>query len=652
MEAEIEIGSTAAQALRDSFGDRKPIDISRKITACVACRKQKIKCHMTDATPPCTRCKKRGLSCVVNRSLQMLLEGDVAWKANIEQKLRQLEDNIGRLNQQSQISPMSNGSAHATSPQNIRTPVIMASGHAESAMAAPLLPPPQHQHQQQQQHNEQGWEVVMDLNRGPGVVPASVVSEVSDPSPAALRQNSADEIDVVDRGIISLVDAEAFFTLYYQRLDHFLYRILDEHDSLSSVRKSSPLLTAAICAVGALHTPSSRYHACYQHFVNLASTRMFSKRNNHDDVRALCIGAFWLSDISWTLVGTAARLAGELNLHRCIPKAPHKKRACYLRTRLYYLVYVCDHHFSITYGRPPLTRDFSSVAPPSEFLRSEFATEDDARLVSQVEIWSINTRVFDQFSLDPEAHLSDQLTPQIRRLSIALDTWRADWQERFQYNASVGNYPRKGVGLHYHFAKLFLCSHVFRRAPSPNDEQMQLDSDLEEFANMAIHSATAILQVIVADQEIQSYLQGLPAYFDTMIAFAFVFLLKVTIKNPANLRIDKGPITETLDSLVKVLKNTTASMHPRHLLTSIASSIQKLLDRFSHNNNNPVQGQEAGSSSTQPVAPAGPFVSSFGPDNNQWLSPTDAMFLENYDFTYSPGADFNLDFDFNSMQAH
>lgn len=341
---------------------------------------------------------------------------------------------------------------------------------------------------------------------------------------------------------------------------------------------------------------------------------------------------------------TAARLAGELNLHRCIPKAPHKKKACYLRTRLYYLVYVCDHHFSITYGRPPLTRDFSSVAPPSEFLRSEFATEEDARLVSQVEIWSVNTRVFDQFSLDPEAHLSDQLTPQIRRLSIALDTWRADWQERFQYNASVGNYPRKGVGLHYHFAKLFLCSHVFRRAPSPNDEQMQLDSDLEEFANMAIHSATAILQVIVADQEIQSYLQGLPAYFDTMIAFAFVFLLKVTIKNPANLRIDKGPITETLDSLVKVLKNTTASMHPRHLLTSIASSIQKLLDRFSHN----TPSQEG--SSTQPVAPPGPSVS-FEPEN-QWLSPTDAMFLENYDFTYSPGADFNLDFDFNSMQAH
>jgi hypothetical protein len=31
-----------AELLRESFGDRKPPDITRKITACVACRKQKV----------------------------------------------------------------------------------------------------------------------------------------------------------------------------------------------------------------------------------------------------------------------------------------------------------------------------------------------------------------------------------------------------------------------------------------------------------------------------------------------------------------------------------------------------------------------------------------------------------------------------------
>lgn len=75
----MEPASEAARTLRESFGDRKPIDISRKITACVSCRKQKVKCFMGEGgAPPCTRCKKRGISCTVNRSLQMLLENDVS----------------------------------------------------------------------------------------------------------------------------------------------------------------------------------------------------------------------------------------------------------------------------------------------------------------------------------------------------------------------------------------------------------------------------------------------------------------------------------------------------------------------------------------------------------------------------------------------
>lgn len=71
--------TASAMALREFFGDRKPPEISRKITACVACRKLKIKCHMQDAKPPCTRCKRRDLACTVNHSLQMLLENDVTW---------------------------------------------------------------------------------------------------------------------------------------------------------------------------------------------------------------------------------------------------------------------------------------------------------------------------------------------------------------------------------------------------------------------------------------------------------------------------------------------------------------------------------------------------------------------------------------------
>lgn len=187
--------------------------------------------------------------------------------------MRQLQETVEKLKQERSL--VSKATSTTTSPQN----------------DTPMYPP-------RERPQGAAWEVVMDLNRGPGVIPASVLSEVSDTSPSA----SVESADIIDRGIISLVEAETFFHLYFDRFDHFVYRILDVHDSLTSVRKSSSLLTAAICVVGALHTPSSHYQACYDHFVHLVSLKTFSKRSNHDDVRALCIGAFWLSDISWTLV--------------------------------------------------------------------------------------------------------------------------------------------------------------------------------------------------------------------------------------------------------------------------------------------------------------------------------------------------------------
>lgn len=42
----------------------------------------KIKCHMNNDQPPCMRCKTRGTTCTVNKSLQTLLEGDASYVAH------------------------------------------------------------------------------------------------------------------------------------------------------------------------------------------------------------------------------------------------------------------------------------------------------------------------------------------------------------------------------------------------------------------------------------------------------------------------------------------------------------------------------------------------------------------------------------------
>lgn len=57
--------------------------ISRKVRACSACKKQKIRCDFdsefgaTGEAAKCMRCRKMKLECVVNRSLQTILDEDV-----------------------------------------------------------------------------------------------------------------------------------------------------------------------------------------------------------------------------------------------------------------------------------------------------------------------------------------------------------------------------------------------------------------------------------------------------------------------------------------------------------------------------------------------------------------------------------------------
>lgn len=50
--------------------------ISRKIRACTECKRHKVRCDMKSGDPVCQRCQRMGLQCVVNKSLQTLLDDE------------------------------------------------------------------------------------------------------------------------------------------------------------------------------------------------------------------------------------------------------------------------------------------------------------------------------------------------------------------------------------------------------------------------------------------------------------------------------------------------------------------------------------------------------------------------------------------------
>ena len=495
--------------------------------------------------------------------------------------------------------------------------------------------------EEEDQRPPQTWRVAVDTDAGPNAAPASYVSIVttSAPSPSSNLSRSKSETDFITRGLITLDAAERLFQLYKHRLDHFLYSIIGDHATLQSIRQTSTTLASAICAVAALHSRSDDYHTCHREFRRRVSNQFFSRQHSLDEVRGLCVGALWLSDMSWALVGAAVRIAIEINLHRCFLYPDFYSRDWYTQARVYLLVYVCDHHFSVVYGRPPMTRELD-LGQAQTLLSSQYAGEDDHRLFSQVQLWANNYRTYKTFGIDNDAPLKDSCLSDFRRLSIALDTWRADWEEKFRFNDHVGNYPVKGVALHYNFAKLYLCSHASRPFSTSPLVSAATMAGVEEYANMAINSALSVLRGIVIDEEIQSYLNGLPTYFDTMIAFAVVFLLKLVSKDDSTPNVDKSGILVLLDQVSVTLANITASMRPQHLLSGIAASIKKLILKAHQPSVN------------QPVSftPMDPPVSQMQLDNplNWTLSPDDAMFLGNFDFM---GTAQDLDFNFMDFSS-
>jgi hypothetical protein len=80
--------------------------------------------------------------------------------------------------------------------------------------------------------------------------------------------------------------------------------------------------------------------------------------------------------------------------------------------------------------------------------------------------------------------------PKVRGFILELDHYRADWNESFSRNAHIGDYPNKGLGLHHHFARLYVCFHVFRgRATIESGLLPQLDGTV----NISTILATSIL---------------------------------------------------------------------------------------------------------------------------------------------------------------
>lgn len=632
------------QQTQDDDGSTEKRTKLSKSRACTECKKHKIKCERKDGSTNCTRCSRLGHECVVNNSLQKFIEDDAVWKTKAMAQTLQLQAAISDLLRRNNLPDLSTYSEIGTQPANVQQ-----SPNSTRSEAAPVVVT----HMDMTRDNSPEPEV-----DEPELVSAPMRSLYEVTKLRNLRSNlnsesqpasNSLEDDFISRGEMPLVEAENLFAFFKKRMNQFLWGgIALVHDDLTSVRKASPLLATAIIVVASLHMPESQdtFNICYNEFTKLVSKSTLNRHHTLDEIRALAIGAFWLSDLSWQLSGHAVRVATEINLHQSVQKLLRGKRSYFKGAQIWYLLYVCDHHFSIAYGRPPVIHEDYSIKNYERFLESPQAGPGDLRLIAQVALFQILTRAYHAFGSDIEQPLSEADFSALRAFNIEVEQWRQLWQPRLGtfelqtliLNRSnetdiadspyVGSYPSKGVVIHYHFAKFQLNS-LSLRAVTANTN---LSLDRMETANIAISSAVATLNMVLNEPDIRNAIVGMPLFTHTMIAFSAVFLLKVAWKwNVALLNIDAHQVHDLAQSIIDFMSNSTAS--ERHLTFHIAAGLRKMLEKLKC---------LEGAATPQPDSIGHIFDMTIGPPQDLVYDNDDA---NGFGFGYS-WSDFPMSFDF------
>ncbi|KAL4875208.1 hypothetical protein BJY04DRAFT_224284 [Aspergillus karnatakaensis] len=552
--------------------------ITRKITACAACRKNKIRCDMPDDGPPCVRCRRRGLSCVLNRSLQSLIEDTKNVQlmqtdiTNLHEALHTLCHHLG-----------------------LDGPKALASTRKDRDGSYP----PEENDQGAAQQEEEGCEV--SPPESPSAVHAPIdtfldITKIRSPNsidspPSARASRSGTRSDLISKGIITATVAERLVQHYFSRLDHYLYGIAGEYQGLEQLRTSAPILLAAICTVSALHDPQDRavYEACNREFRSLVARSTFEKRDI-DYIRALCISSFWLADASRIFCSDAIRRAADMRLHRsfdalfdnqtglanpAVPGVPSPSSqniaSATDRVRLWYLLFVCDQHLSILHNRDPLLRNEKGIAVGWEsYLHRAEASESDVRILSQVSLLLIMGQVRDVLGSDNQTPLPPALASQILNYSRQLDKWYTKFSGLFVTNAFIGEFPKRGLQLHYQFGKLYLGHQVFKGLHG-----RPIPPHFLTAATMAHDTAVAIFEMIVGEAELQEGLVGMPHYFHVMIAFAGHLLLEICQNYYEQLGIKLQDDFQLINSALRLFRNTPCI--PQHPIWRMTHGLNRKL---------------------------------------------------------------------------
>ncbi|KAL3461763.1 hypothetical protein BJX64DRAFT_299952 [Aspergillus heterothallicus] len=570
--------------------DAKP----RLTRACAECKKHKIKCFVQPGQTACNKCVKSGVQCVPHNFAQKFIDEDAAWKAQASAKIDRLKDAVDYLLRHNNLPGLIGPEEQQEHERSMPTLSPLSAVHSES-VGGNFTP--------------EGPTVGLRGQDDSDLVPLPMnnLYNLTDPNNSQLiRVDPADVNgpDFISQGALPISEAEFLFDHYRRYINPLLWDgILCSHKSLREARESSSLLVAVVLTVAALHIPSREQslHATYGAFVSLMRGSCLLRCQNLDVIRALCIGAFYLTSLSWALCSRAVRVATEMNLHKSSLQFARGSLESYERVRLWYVLYVCDHQFALAYGRPPMMHEDAAIRNAEKLLTSGLSSKGDHGLVAQVKLFRILASGYFMHGCDPDLELSGQDFERLKEFDISVDQWRLEHQSKEISSGRDSLTPPAANALYYHLARFQLNSVALRGiSASSQDVTPNLDMNWErqEASNIAIMTAMSTAKLIADNGGLQKALIGLPIFMHAMIAVCASFLLKMAVvfgksdpENDGTLHLPKDLAQHGLnfhtktaltnvERLVRVLSQVADNASQRHVVRQVVTGLGELLQRF------------------------------------------------------------------------
>jgi hypothetical protein len=381
--------------------------------------------------PPCQRCKERGLSCRLNKSLQTLMSEDSRWKASVTKDVTSLYGSVEQILQLLNLPPLPQLQTSTQDPAIFfdQDDPAKEDDEEESFDNSPKVTPVT---------DSLSHVPIESLYQITGMRSLRAAEGITEDQSRICKQLR--DTDFISRGVIKVEDAEPLAAYYLSKLDPYIWHICPDYKDLESFRSRSPTLTAAILTVAALHDTEHchLYTTCAKEYRRLVANAMFERKIDMEYLRALVIGSYWLSDISWTLSGYAIRRASEFHLKQYYlqiaesvrsPETadPSKLHEAMDGIRVLYFLYICDHHLSILYGRSSVMRDNEIYITGWEaYLACSLATDSDRRVAGQICLMYLMNQIRE--SLGPEDNssvLPASALPKVNGFERDLDDWIA-----------------------------------------------------------------------------------------------------------------------------------------------------------------------------------------------------------------------------------